>query len=66
MPVILATIAGAAGKAVLSLIGSMASQKFFEWAFLWGAERLVTSTETPHDDEFLAAVKAAHEAAKSK
>lgn len=64
MPIILGTILTAAGKAALHLVGTMATQEFLEWAFLWTAGKLVKHTETPHDDEFYEKVKAAHEAAK--
>jgi hypothetical protein len=45
-----------AAKVALGVLGKMAtkliSEKFFRWAILWGAKRLVESTDSKHDDEW--------------
>ena len=37
---------------LFSWIAKIASKQFIEWLLLWGAEELVKSTETKHDDKF--------------
>ena len=63
MPVIVGTILTAAGKAVLHILGTAATQSFLEWTFFWAAGKLVKRTDTPHDNEFYDKIKAAHDAA---
>lgn len=65
MPVILGTLLTAAGKAALHILGTAATQQFLEWTFFWAAGKLVAHTDTPHDDEFYAKIKAAHDATKA-
>lgn len=47
----------AAKKLLTKLALTMISEKFMEWAFFNIAEKIVKSTETPHDDEWLAKLK---------
>lgn len=53
-------------KLLAKLVLSLISEKFLEWAFFNIAEKIVKSTETPHDDEWLAKVKEAYEGSKEK
>lgn len=53
-------------KLLANLVLSLISEKFLEWAFFNIAEKIVKSTETPHDDEWLAKVKEAYEGSKEK
>lgn len=39
---------------------TLISEKFLEWAFFDIAEKIVKSTATPHDDEWLAKFKEAY------
>lgn len=45
---------------------SLISEKFLEWALFNVAEKIVKSTETAHDDEWLKQIKEAYEASKEK
>ncbi|MGL5582284.1 MAG: hypothetical protein ACRDCE_15170 [Cetobacterium sp.] len=49
-----------AKKLAAKIALSMISDKFIEWAFFNIAERIVKSTSTPHDDEWLAKIKEAY------
>ncbi|MGL5012919.1 MAG: hypothetical protein ACRC6V_01345 [Bacteroidales bacterium] len=42
-----------ASKLAIAMIG----EKFLEWAFFELAERIVKSTDTPHDDKWIAKIK---------
>ena len=42
---------------LFSWIAKIATEEFLEWVILWGAEQLVKSTETKHDDEWFAKFK---------
>lgn len=53
---LLYTIKKVAAKVAVSLI----SEKFLEWALFNIAEKIVKSTATPHDDEWLAKIKEAY------
>ena len=44
----------------VKLITSFASEKFLEWLLFWVAQRIVDSTETPQDDEFLVKLREAY------
>lgn len=56
-----------AAKRLLTKIAiSMVSEKFLEWAFFNIAEKIVKSTETKHDDEWLAKIKESYEGSKEK
>ncbi|MGL4519505.1 MAG: hypothetical protein ACRCUJ_07495 [Phocaeicola sp.] len=46
-----------AKKFASRLAVAMIGEKFIEWAFFQIAERIVKSTNTPHDDEWLTKVK---------
>lgn len=50
------TLKGVVAKVAVSLI----SEKFLEWALFNIAEKIVKSTATPHDDEWLAKIKEAY------
>lgn len=47
----------AAKKLLTKLAMTLISEKFMEWAFFNIAEKIVKSTETPHDDEWLKKIK---------
>lgn len=47
-------------KLLTQLAISLISEKFLEWAFFNLADKLVQSTATPHDDEWLAKIKEAY------
>ncbi|MGL5012780.1 MAG: hypothetical protein ACRC6V_00605 [Bacteroidales bacterium] len=53
-------LAFAAKKLLTQLALSLISEKFLEWAFFNLAEKMVKSTATPHDDEWLAKIKEAY------
>ena len=44
----------------VKLITSFASEKFLEWLLFWVAQKIVDSTETPQDDEFLKKLREAY------
>jgi hypothetical protein len=45
-------------KSVLgSMLTKLLTEKFFKWAMMWGAKRLVESTKTLHDDVWYAKVE---------
>lgn len=48
------------------LLFKLASKPLIEWVFFRVAEGVVKSTETPHDDEFLAKVKEIYNAPKAE
>lgn len=56
----------AAKKLLTQIAISMIGERFLEWAFFNIAEKIVKSTETPHDDEWLKKIKEAYEASKEK
>lgn len=56
----------AAKKLLTQIAVSMIGEKFLEWAFFNIAERIVKSTETKHDDEWLAKIKESYEGSKEK
>lgn len=56
----------AAKKLVANIAISLISDKFIEWAFFNIAEKIVKSTETKHDDEWLAKIKESYFEAKEK
>lgn len=51
-------------KLLTQIAVSMIGEKFLEWALFNIAEKIVKSTETPHDDEWLAKIKESYEGAK--
>lgn len=53
-----------AKKVLTKFAVAMISEKFLEWAFLALAERIVKSTETKHDDEWLEKFKEVYEERK--
>lgn len=59
-------LAMTAKKLIANIALSLISEKFLEWAFFNIAEKIVKSTETKHDDEWLAKIKEAYEASKEK
>lgn len=59
-------LAFATKKFITQVAISMISEKFIEWAFFNLAEKIVKSTATPHDDEWLAKIKEAYEGSKEK
>jgi len=48
------------------LFMSMASEKVIEWLLFYLAEKIVESTKTPHDNEFLGEIKKAYKFGKKK
>jgi|GEM_PF-1987396 len=48
------------------LFMSMASEKVIEWMLFYLAEKIVESTKTPHDNEFLDEIKKAYKLGKKK
>ena len=56
----------AAKKLLTKIAISMVSEKFLEWAFFNIAEKIVKSTATPHDDEWLAKIKESYQGSKEK
>ena len=61
------TMLAFATKKILTQIAvSLISEKFLEWALFNIAEKIVKSTETKHDDEWLKQIKEAYEASKEK
>lgn len=42
---------------ITSIVTRLATKAMLEWLFLWGADLLVKSTKTPHDDDLLKKVK---------
>lgn len=56
-----------ASKKLLTKIAiSLVSEKFLEWAFFNIAGKIVKSTETPHDDEWLSKIKESYFESKEK
>lgn len=55
-----------AKKLLTQVAISLISEKFLEWAFFNLADKLVKSTTTPHDDEWLAKIKEAYMDSKGK
>ncbi|MGL5014612.1 MAG: hypothetical protein ACRC6V_10035 [Bacteroidales bacterium] len=55
-----------AKKLLANIAISLISEKFLEWAFFNIAEKIVKSTETKHDDEWLAKIKEAFQESKEK
>ena len=55
-----------AKKLLTQLAVSLISEKFLEWAFFNLADKLVKSTATPHDDEWLAKIREAYMDSKEK
>lgn len=55
-----------AKKMLAKLAISLISEKFIEWAFFNLAEKIVKSTATPHDDEWLKKIKESYEESKEK
>ena len=57
-------------SAILSLLmkigKSMITDAFLEWAFFWIAERLVESTETSHDNQWLDQIRKSYEDVQRK
>lgn len=56
----------AAKKLLTKIAVSMVSEKFLEWALFNIAEKIVKSTETKHDDEWLAKIKESYFDSKEK
>ena len=59
-------LAMTAKKLLANIALSLISEKFLEWALFNVAERIVRSTETPHDDEWLKKVKESYFASKGE
>ena len=59
-------LAFAAKKVLTQIAVSLISEKFLEWALFNIAEKIVKSTETPHDDEWLKMVKESYFESKEK
>lgn len=59
-------LAMTAKKLIANIAISLISEKFLEWAFFNIAGKIVASTETKHDDEWLAQIKEAYEGSKEK
>ncbi|MGL5014219.1 MAG: hypothetical protein ACRC6V_08015 [Bacteroidales bacterium] len=59
-------LAMTAKKLIANIVLSLISEKFLEWALFNIAERIVKSTQTPHDDEWLAKVKESYYGSKEK
>lgn len=57
-------LAFAAKKLLTKIAISMVSEKFLEWALFNIAEKIVKSTATPHDDEWLKKIKESYEDSK--
>lgn len=55
-----------AKKLLTNIAVSLISEKFLEWALFNIAERIVKSTETKHDDEWLAQIKESYKGSKEK
>lgn len=55
-----------AKKLLTKLAISLISEKFLEWALFNIAERIVKSTSTSHDDEWLAKIKEAYYGSEEK
>tara|TARA_R110000868_G_scaffold46322_2_gene153075 strand:- start:186 stop:374 length:189 start_codon:yes stop_codon:yes gene_type:complete len=53
----MAILGAVALQTLWAMVGRLVTAKGVEWLLMWGAERLVSMTDTPHDDEFLAGVK---------
>ncbi len=51
-------------SAIKHILLKRISQKFFEWAFFWGAGMLVAHTDNKHDDKLLEKVKELYEQGK--
>lgn len=56
----------AAKKLLTQIAVSLIGEKFLEWAFFNIAEKIVKSTETKHDDEWLTKIKEAYQDSKEK
>lgn len=59
-------LAMTAKKLIANIALSLISEKFLEWAFFNIAGKIVKSTDTPHDDEWLAKIKESYEGSKEK
>lgn len=59
-------LAMTAKKLLTNIAVSLISEKFLEWALFNIAEKIVKSTETKHDDEWLKMVKESYHASKEK
>ena len=59
-------LAMTAKKLIANIALSLISEKFLEWAFFNIAEKIVKSTATPHDDEWLAKIKESYQGSKEK
>lgn len=59
-------LAMTAKKLLTNIAVSLISEKFLEWALFNIAEKIVKSTETKHDDEWLKMVKESYYASKEK
>lgn len=53
----LATIATAAGKAILSIVMKLATAEAIEELMIWAMEKAAAITETKIDDELVAKIK---------
>lgn len=62
----ISVIAMTAKKIGMKLLMSMLSEKMLEWTFFAVAEKIVKSTKSPHDDEWLANVKESYYGSKEK
>lgn len=59
-------LAMTAKKLIANIALSLISEKFLEWALFNIAGKIVKSTETKHDDEWLAQIKESYFAGKEK
>ncbi|MGL5012743.1 MAG: hypothetical protein ACRC6V_00420 [Bacteroidales bacterium] len=59
-------LAMTAKKLLTNIAVSLISEKFLEWALFNIAEKIVKSTETKHDDMWLAQIKESYETSKEK
>lgn len=59
-------LAMTAKKLLTNIAVSLISEKFLEWALFNIAEKIVKSTETKHDDEWLTQIKESYKASKEK
>lgn len=61
MSAILAGLGKAAVSFLISLVMSFGQKEFIKWLFFFIADKIVKSTKTDHDDEFLKKVKESYE-----
>lgn len=66
MTAILKGLLFSVGKKLVSIVSSMATEKFAEWMLFYAAEKLVKSTATKVDDEWFEKIKANYEEVNSK